>query len=199
MTLSESSPFAHVSGSEIFVNTGQTGAYDVEATSSDAHSGIDKVRFPGPSDDSTSPYQASYDLDDLSGAQTVTAFNGVGLTASSPFTVTPDTAAPAGGSVFYPDGYDADGDVTIVVDSGTDALSGILPGSAVLERRTAALSDGSCDAFAGPWTAVTSPDTSPPASAPSTAPASPTASATRQSTPRATSSRSTSSIRRHPR
>ena len=159
VSLSESSPFAHVSGSEIFVNTGQTGTYDVEATSSDAHSGIDKVRFPGPSDDSTSPYEASYDLDDLSGAQTVTAFNGVGLTASSPFTVTPDTAAPAGGSVSYPNGYDADGDVTIVVDSGTDALSGVASGTAVLERRTAALSDGSCDAFAGPWTAVTSPDT----------------------------------------
>ena len=127
VTLSESSPFAHVSGSEIFVNTAQTGTYDVDATSSDAHSGIDKVRFPGPSDDSTSPYQASYDLDDLSGAQTVTAFNGVDLTASSPFTVTPDTAAPAGGSVSYPDGYDADGDVAIVVDSGTDALSGIPP------------------------------------------------------------------------
>ena len=159
VTLSESSPFAYVSGSEIFVNTGQTGAYDVDATSWDAHSGIDKVRFPGPADDSTSPYQASYDLDDLSGAQTVTAFNGVGLTASSPFTVTPDTAAPAGGSVSYADGYDADGDVAVVVDSGTDGLSGVAPGSAVLERRTAALSDGSCDAFAGPWTAVTSPDT----------------------------------------
>ncbi len=159
VTLSESSPFAHVTGSEIFVNTGQTGTYDVDATTSDAHSGIDKVRFPGPTEDSTSPYQASYDLDDLTGAQTVTAFNGVGLTASSPLTVTPDTAAPAGGSVSYPDGYDADGNVTIVVDSGTDALSGIAPGSAVLERRTAALSDGSCDAFAGAWTAVTSPNT----------------------------------------
>ena len=158
VTLSESSPFAHVSGSEIFVNTGQSGTYDVEATSSDAHSGIDKVRFPGPTDDSTGPYEVSYDLDDLSGAQTVTAFNGVGLTASSLFTVTPDTAAPAGGSVSYSNGYDADGDVTIVVDSGTDALSGVAPGTAVLERRTAALSDGSCDAFAGPWTAVTSPD-----------------------------------------
>ena len=48
LTLSESSPFAHVSGSEIFVNTDETGSYDVDATSADAHSGIDKVRFPGP-------------------------------------------------------------------------------------------------------------------------------------------------------
>ena len=35
------------------------------------------------------------------------------------------TAGPAGGSVSYPDGHDADGDVTIAVDAGTDALSGV--------------------------------------------------------------------------
>ena len=34
-----------------------------------------------------------------------------GLAASDTFTVTPDTGAPTGGSVSYPDGYDADGDV----------------------------------------------------------------------------------------
>ena len=34
-----------------------------------------------------------------------------------------DTPAPTGGSVDYPDGYDADGDVTVTVDAGTDALS----------------------------------------------------------------------------
>jgi len=159
VTLSESSPFAHVAGTEIFVNAAQTGTYDVDATSSDAQSGIDKVRFPGPTDDSSSPYGVSYDLDDLAGAQSVTSFNGVGLTASSPFTVTPDTAGPAGGSVSYADGYDADGDVTVTVDAGTDALSGVAPASTVLERRTAALAGGSCDPFAGAWSPVTSPDT----------------------------------------
>ncbi len=159
LTLSESGPHAYVSGTEIFVNTDETGSYDVDAASSDAHSGIDKIRFPGPTDDSSSPYSASYGFGDLSGAQTVTAFNGVDLTASSPFTVTPDTAEPAGGSVAYPNGYDVDGDVTISVDAGTDALSGVAPASAVLERRTAALTDGSCDAFAGGWSTVTSPDT----------------------------------------
>ena len=117
------------------------------------------MRFPGPTDDSSSPYEASYGFGDLSGGQTVTAFNGVGLTASSPFTVTPDTAEPSGGSVGYPNGYDADGDVTITVDPGTDALSGIAAGSAVLERRTAPLADGACDPFAGAWNAATSPDT----------------------------------------
>ena len=159
VTLVESSPFAHVNGSEIFVNTDETGTYDVQATSSDAHSGIDKVRFPGPTDDSSSPYETSYGLGDLSGGQSVTAFNGVGLTASSPFTVTPDTAEPSGGSVGYASGYDADGDVAITVDAGTDALSGLAAGSAVLERRTASLADGTCDPFAGVWSTVTSPDT----------------------------------------
>ena len=159
VTLSESSPFAYASGTEIFVNTDETGSYDVEATSSDPHSGIDRIRFPGPTDDSSSPYSASYAFGDLSGPQAVTAFNGAGLTAATPFTVTPDTAEPAGGSVGYPDGYDTDGDVTITVDAGTDALSGVAPASAVLERRTSALSDGSCDPFAGGWNTVTSPDT----------------------------------------
>jgi Bacterial Ig domain/Bacterial Ig-like domain/Chitobiase/beta-hexosaminidase C-terminal domain len=159
VTLSESSPFAYVSGTEIFVNTDETGSYDVEATSTDPHSGIDRIRFPGPTDDSSSPYSATYAFADLSGPQTVTAFNGSGLTASSPFTATPDTAEPSGGSVDYPDGHDADGDITVAVDAGTDGLSGVNPASAVLERRTAALEEGACDPFAGGWSAVTSPDT----------------------------------------
>ena len=148
-----------MSGTEIFVDTDETGSYDVDATSSDSHTGIEKMRFPGPTDDFSSPYQASYGFGDLSGAQTVTAFNGAGLTASSPFTVTPDTAEPTGGSVDYPAGYDADGTVTITVDAGSDALSGVAPASAVLERRTSSLSDGACEPFTGAWSAVTSPDT----------------------------------------
>ena len=159
ISLSESSPYAHVSGSEIFVNTGQTGTYGVSATSSDAGSGIAKIVFPNGVEDTTSPYAATYDLDDLSGSQTVTAHDAAGNTASDTFTVTPDTAAPAGGSVSYPDGYDADGTVTITVDAGTDALSGVDASTGVLERRTSALAGGVCAPFAGGWSAVTSPDT----------------------------------------
>ena len=73
ISLSESSPYAHVSGQTVFVNTGQSGSYDVSATSSDAQSGIEKIRFPGPTDDSSSPYGTSYGFGDLSGSQTVTA------------------------------------------------------------------------------------------------------------------------------
>jgi hypothetical protein len=93
ITLSESSAYAHVFGQTVFVNTGQSGSYDVDATSSDAQSGIEKVRFPGPVDDSSSPYGTSYGFGALSGSQTVTAYSGAGLTASDTFTVTPDTTA----------------------------------------------------------------------------------------------------------
>src|SRR4029079_8181990 len=95
ISLSESSPYAYVSGQTVFVNTGQSGSYDVSATSSDAQSGIEKIRFPGPTDDSSSPYGTSYGFGALSGSQTVTAYSGAGLTASDTFTVTPDTTAPA--------------------------------------------------------------------------------------------------------
>ncbi len=72
ISLSESSPYAYVSGQTVFVNTGQSGSYDVSATSSDAQSGIEKIRFPGPTDDSSSPYGTSYGFGALSGSQTVT-------------------------------------------------------------------------------------------------------------------------------
>ncbi len=49
---------------------------------------------PSGVEDSSSPYSATYDLDDLCGSQTVTAHDAAGLTASDTFTVTPDTAAP---------------------------------------------------------------------------------------------------------
>ena len=159
ITLSESSPYAYVSGSEIFVNTGQSGSYDVEATSSDATAGIERMSFPGGVDDVTSPYGTSYGLGDLSGVQTVTAHDYAGNTASDTFTVTPDIAAPTGGSVSYADGYDADGQVPVSVDAGTDPLAGIAAGTGVLERRTSTLSGNACAAFSGGWSTVTSPDT----------------------------------------
>ena len=159
ITLSESSPYAFVSGTEIFLNTNQSDSYDVDATSSDAASGIAKVTFPGGIDDLSSPYQTSYGFLDLFGTQTVTAHNGAGLTAAADFEVTEDVDAPTGGSVAYTGGYDADGQVPVSVDAGTDPLAGIAAGTGVLERRTSTLSGNACAAFSGGWSTVTSPDT----------------------------------------
>ena len=102
VTLSESSQYAYVSGQTVFVNTGQSGSYGVDATSSDAQSGIEKIRFPGPVDDTSSPYGTSYGFGDFSGSQTVTAYNNAGLTASDTFTVTPDTSGPNAFSLSAP-------------------------------------------------------------------------------------------------
>jgi hypothetical protein len=158
LTLSEASPFAAVSGSEIFVNTGHTGTFKVVATTSDPASGIEKIRFPGPNDDSTPPFESMYAFDDLSGPQTVTAFDNGGNSSDATFEVTRDTAAPTGGSISYPTGYDVDGTVPITMSNGSDSGSGVDATSAVLERQTAPLSGGSCGTF-GPWAEVASPDT----------------------------------------
>ena len=159
LTLSESSAFAHVAGTTIYVKSGQTGTYTVAATSNDPLSGIDKIRFPGSVDDSVSPFQTIYALDDLTGTQTVTAFDNAGNTSSSTFDVTADDAAPSGGSVTYADGYDADGQIPVSTSNGTDSLSGVDGSTGVLERRTSALTDGTCAVFSGGWSPVSSPDT----------------------------------------
>jgi hypothetical protein len=159
LTLSESSAFAHVAGTTIYVKSGQTGTYTVAATSNDQLSGIDKIRFPGGVDDSVSPFQTIYALDDLTGTQTVTAFDNAGNTSSSTFDVTTDDVEPSGGSVTYADGYDADGQIPVSTSDGTDALSGVDGSTGVLERRTSALADGTCAVFSGGWSPVSSPDT----------------------------------------
>ena len=119
-------------------------------------SGIDHVSFPslggmtGGGDDTTSPYQAGYDWDSgssASGAQTVTVHNNAGLTSSTTFTVTPDGAPPTGQSAAVTAGYFTSLSVPVSLQNGSDALSGIDPATAVLERETATLANGSCVAW----------------------------------------------------
>jgi large repetitive protein len=168
VTESPAGPHQHVSGTTLFYNPqgGNSGSFNVAATTADAQSGIDHVNFPalagmtGGGDDPTSPYSGTYAWSassTASGSQNVTSFNGAGLTTASSFTVTPDTAPPAGGSVDYVDGY-ASGSVTITTADGTDALSGVNGASSVIERDSAPLVAGVCDPFPGSWTTVVSPD-----------------------------------------
>ncbi len=170
LTLSESpgSPNQDVQGTTLYYNPqgGNSASFTVDAVTSDAQSGIDKVTFPsltgmtGGGDDSSSPYQGAYSWtasSSASGTQSVTSVNNAGLSTSSSFTVTPDTAAPTGGSVSYLDGYTS-GSVTITTGDGTDALSGVNPATGVLERDETNLVNGTCDPFTGAWSAVSSPD-----------------------------------------
>jgi len=170
LTLAEApaSAFQHVAGTTLFFNPqgGNSGSFTVDATTSDPESGIDRISFPalagmtGGGDDSSSPYRGTYSWtasSSASGSQTVTAQNDAGLTSSSTFTVTPDTAPPNGGSVDYADGF-VSGSVTITTDDGTDALSGVNPATGVIERDSTNLVGNTCDPFPSSWTPVTSPD-----------------------------------------
>src|SRR3989442_8690578 len=81
-------------------------SFDLSATSSDAQSAIASIAFPtvfgsDSSTQATGPYSQTYSWTasaTASGSKTVTSTNGAGLTASSTFTVTPDTTAPPGTS-----------------------------------------------------------------------------------------------------
>ena len=171
LTLTESSPFEFINSSTLYYNpTGTNSAtFGVGATTGDAESGITKVTFPaiagmtGGGDVGSSPYQTSYSWTAptaTSGSQTVTARNNAGLTASASFTLTADTSAPIGGSITYTDGYNTTGSVTVTTANGSDAGSGLNASSAVLQRDSIALTNGTCGTFAGNWTAAVSPDTS---------------------------------------
>ena len=171
LTLNESSPFEFVSGTTLFYNPSgsNSGSFTVDAITSDAGSGIQKVSFPaltgmgGGGDDTNSPYQGSYSWNNTAttspGANDVTAHNNAALTAQTPFTVTKDVTAPSGGSVDYPNGFQTSTSVTITTADGNDGTgAGLDATTGVLERQTAALSNRACGSF-GSWSTVTSPDT----------------------------------------
>ncbi|HEY8844671.1 MAG TPA: Ig-like domain-containing protein [Gaiellaceae bacterium] len=170
LSLSESSPLSFLAGTTLYYNPqgSNSGSFTVDATASDPQSGIASVDFPvvfgtDSSTDSSSPYQATYSWiasSSASGAKNVTATNNTSLSSgTTSFTITPDTAAPSGGSVTYANGYNTSGSVTISTANGTDPLSGLDLSSALLERQTTSLTNGSCGSFTNPWTTVTSPDT----------------------------------------
>ncbi|MDX6448958.1 MAG: hypothetical protein QOD08_1421, partial [Gaiellaceae bacterium] len=170
LALSESSPNSYVSGSTIFYNPSgsHSASFSVDATTGDGESGLQKVSFPalagmtGGGDHTSGPYGDSYAWTASStatGSQNVTATNNAGLSASTAFTVTPDTTAPNGGSVGYADAWNTSGSIAIATADGSDGGSGIDASSAVLERDSAAVANGSCGSFGGSWTPVSSPDT----------------------------------------
>jgi hypothetical protein len=81
------------------------------------------------------------------GPQTVGAASKSGGAAAATFTVTPDAAAPNGGSVTHVDGYWTGTTASVSHDKGTDALSGVNSASGILEGATATFSGGVCGAF----------------------------------------------------
>jgi len=58
-----------------------------------------------------------------------------------------DTTSPAGGSITYTDGYYTAASVALTASDGTDGGSGINASSRIIQRRSAALSAGSCGGY----------------------------------------------------
>ena len=161
------SPNQHVSGTTLYYNPGgsNSGTFTVVADTSDSESGTERVDFPavtdmtGGGDDFTSPYESVYGwtaATGASGAQTVRAYNNAGLSAASNFTVTPDTAPPAGQGVDTDNGpYYTTLSVPLTLLDGSDAGAGVDASSGVVQRESATLSNDNCVSWSGSWADVT--------------------------------------------
>ena len=162
LSLSEASPLSFVSGTTLYYNAqgANTASFTVDATSTDADSGIQKINFPavagmaGGGDDLTSPYQGAYTWNPAtaaSGAQTVTVTNGQGLTSTGTFTVTKDATNPTGSLTAPASSANVRGNAVVVSSNSADGGSGV--GDATFQRSPAG---------AGVWTTIGAADTTSP-------------------------------------
>jgi len=166
-TVSISAPVAYVNGADPdpYPLTAVTPDQDIDTVAfyhcSDASSGCSAGTWISLGSDVTAPYSASWPLDgEGNRALRAVAMDRVGQTGQAVADVLIDRTAPSGGSISYTDGYNTSGSVAVTTADGTDGGSGIAPGSGVLQRDAAVLTASGCGAFAGSWTAVSSPDTS---------------------------------------
>lgn len=152
-------------GTAVYYRPGASGGgFQVTASSLDTSAGTSAYAFPalptgwtassGGSGAETYSWSTANPVAP-SGAVSVTATNYAGLAATSTFTATPDSTAPAGGSVSYVNGSTTATSATITLVAATDSGSGIA--TALLERASAILSAGSCGAFGAFATIATSP------------------------------------------
>ncbi|MCA1684298.1 MAG: Ig-like domain repeat protein, partial [Actinobacteria bacterium] len=101
----------------------------------------------------TSPWTTSWTPPAADGSKALkaTATDNAGNSGSDSKTITIDRTAPSGVTISYPDGYSADGTVSIATGNGPD--SDIAAATGQIEKRTTTLAGDSCDT-AG-WTAWT--------------------------------------------
>jgi hypothetical protein len=169
VSLSTATGNTFISGTTAYINpqTGKSGSFKATGSSSDAQSGISTIALPSLTGFSkgggtlSSPFETTYEWSGAvgaSGAQSVTATNGVGLTAtnSSAFTLTPDTTAPSGGTVSVPARVHTTS-ASVTFSAGTDSGSGVNTVSGQLSRAEATYTESTdtCGSF-GSFTNVSS-------------------------------------------
>jgi VCBS repeat-containing protein len=144
LTIQEGTYDTYASGTTIWYRpAGAGGTFTVSATTSDGVSGLQKVAFPGLAggftptsitNDTTSPYSNLYTWPATTGtetgAKTVTAYDNANNTASTTFTITPDSTVPTGGSITYTNPYVTTTSLTLTTANGTDTGSSVVGGYA---------------------------------------------------------------------
>jgi chitobiase/beta-hexosaminidase-like protein len=146
------------------------GSFTLNASGTDAESGIAEVAFPslagttgwsgaGGVDSSSafsSPAQYSWTAGAAApGAKQVTATNGSGLTATDTITISADSTAPTAQSVALAGGpWFTTKSVPLTIGAGSDSGSGVDSARSVAERASAPLTNGTCGTF-GSFAAVT--------------------------------------------
>ena len=183
LTLSHTGAFAFTSGTTAYYNgnTGTASSITVSADNvSDPQSGIQKVNFPslasftGGGDDTASPYSTTYTWTSSSdsGTKNVTATNGLGTTATAPFSLVRDVAAPAGGGALTVNGMAASGAGTISSNTTGSFTIGIrtdytetqsasqsgLASSTLVREQATLNADFTCGTFGSPQTIVGTPN-----------------------------------------
>jgi hypothetical protein len=147
------------------------GSFTLNATPTDAESGVASVAFPDVSATagwsgstggtaSASPYASPQAYTwtagaTAPGAKTLTVTNKAGLTATTALTISADSTAPAGQSIALTGGpYFTTASVPLTISRGTDTGSGLDTTRDVVERASAPLTNGTCGTF-GSFAAVT--------------------------------------------
>jgi hypothetical protein len=148
-----------------------TGSFTLNATASDAQSGVASVAFPDVSGtsgwtgstggtDTSSPYASSAKYTwtanaTAPGAKQITATNGSGLTATKAITINADSVAPTGQTIALNGGPSFTTlSVPLTISRGTDIGAGLDTSKDVVERASAPLASGTCGTF-GSFAAVT--------------------------------------------
>ncbi len=182
LTLSGATGSTYLAGTTAYTNpqAGNSGGFEVSASTSDPGSGIREVSFPtltgftsGGGVDTGPPYESSYTWSGAgataAGAQTVTATNNAGVSASASFNVVPDTSAPTGGALTINGTAATAGGSSSTNITGSYAIgirtdyseargstqSGLR--SSVLTVESASLSGDACGAYGAPSTIAGAP------------------------------------------
>ncbi len=187
LSISGAGGSTYVKGTTVYTDpqSGNSGAFTVNASTSDSSSGIREVVFPtlagfasGGGADTSTPYQSSYSWSgagaEASGAQTVTATNNAGISASASFDVVPDTTAPTGGalningtaaSASGSSSYSISGSYPIAIRTDySEAQSATQSGlsSSTLTVASASLANNTCGSFGTPIAITGAPSQSEP-------------------------------------